>query len=59
MAATGGGPSSAFKSPTFDDNVEIKVDDDIGAASISPAGRDVVLASKSGLRIIDLDNTGH
>ncbi|CAN9144126.1 unnamed protein product [Alternaria alternata] len=56
MAATGGGPSSAFKSPTFDDNVEIKVDDDIGAASISPAGRDVVLASKSGLRIIDLDN---
>ncbi|KAI4695386.1 uncharacterized protein J4E84_002012 [Alternaria hordeiaustralica] len=56
MAATGGGPSSAFKSPTFEKDVQIVVDDDIGAASISPAGRDVVLASKNGLRIIDLDD---
>jgi hypothetical protein len=56
MAATGGGPSSAFKSPTFDRDITIGVDDDIGAASISPAGRDVVLASKNGLRILDLDN---
>lgn len=56
MAATAGGPSSAFESPTFDHNVKIAVDDEIGAASISPAGRDVVLASKSGLRIIDLDS---
>lgn len=45
-----------FESPTFDQNVSIAVDDEIGAASISPAGRDVVLASKSGLRIIDLDS---
>ena len=56
MAATVGGPLSAFQSPTFDRDVEVKVDDEIGAASISPAGRDIVLASKSGLRIIDLDN---
>ena len=56
MAATAGGPLSAFQSPTFDRDVEVKVDDEIGAASISPAGRDIVLASKSGLRIIDLDN---
>jgi hypothetical protein len=55
MAATAG-PASAFESPTFDQNVSIAVDDEIGAASISPAGRDVVLASKTGLRIIDLDN---
>lgn len=55
MASTGG-PSSAFESPTFDRDLSIAVDDEIGAASISPAGRDVVLASKSGLRIIDLDN---
>ncbi|USP81169.1 hypothetical protein yc1106_08443 [Curvularia clavata] len=56
MTATTGGPLSAFQSPTFDRDVEVKVDDEIGAASISPAGRDIVLASKSGLRIIDLDN---
>ncbi|EOA91015.1 hypothetical protein ACJQWK_11422 [Exserohilum turcicum] len=56
MAATAGGPLSAFQSPTFDRDVEVRVDDEIGAASISPAGRDIVLASKSGLRIIDLDN---
>jgi hypothetical protein len=56
MAATVGGPSSAFESPTFDQDVSIAVDDEIGAASISPAGRDIVLASKNGLRIIDLDS---
>ncbi|KAF1851811.1 uncharacterized protein K460DRAFT_273188 [Cucurbitaria berberidis CBS 394.84] len=56
MAAAGGGPSSAFESSTFGRNFSIAVDDDIGAASISPAGRDIVLASRNGLRIIDLDN---
>ncbi|CAA9959974.1 WD domain containing protein [Pyrenophora teres f. maculata] len=55
MATTVGGPS-AFESPTFHRDLSIIVDDEIGAASISPAGRDVVLASKSGLRIIDLDD---
>lgn len=54
--AAAAGPSSAFESPTFTQTVSIAVDDDIGAASISPAGRDVVLASRGGLRIIDLDD---
>ncbi|KAF2130829.1 hypothetical protein P153DRAFT_336743 [Dothidotthia symphoricarpi CBS 119687] len=54
MVTTAG--RTPFESPTFDQNVSIAVDDDIGAASISPSGRDVVLASKSGLRIIDLDS---
>jgi hypothetical protein len=55
MAASAG-PSSAFESSTFSETVSIAVDDEIGAASISPSGRDVVLASRGGLRIIDLDN---
>ncbi|KAF2708289.1 hypothetical protein K504DRAFT_382113 [Pleomassaria siparia CBS 279.74] len=50
-----GGPASPFDSLTFEKDVSIFVDDEIGAASISPSGRDVVLASKTGLRIIDLD----
>lgn len=55
MAAQAG-PPSAFDSTTFSKTVSIAVDDEIGSASISPSGRDVVLASQSGLRIIDLDN---
>lgn len=52
---TGSGPTS--ERSTFQRDVSIKVDDaGIGAASISPSGRDVVLASKSGLFILDLDN---
>jgi hypothetical protein len=54
--AAAAGPSSAFESSTFAQTVSIAVDDEIGSASISPSGRDVVLASQSGLRIIDLDN---
>lgn len=54
--ASSAGPTSAFDSSTFDQTVSIAVDDEIGSASISPCGRDVVLASQSGLRIIDLDN---
>ncbi|KAF2005353.1 hypothetical protein P154DRAFT_518855 [Amniculicola lignicola CBS 123094] len=50
------GPSSAFESPTFEKDVSIHVKENIGAASISPSGRDVVLAGKSGLLIIDLDS---
>lgn len=51
------GPASLFESSTFQKDVSIKVDDaGIGAASISPSGRDVVLASKTGLFILDLDS---
>jgi hypothetical protein len=38
-------PRSAFESETFNQNVSIKVDQPVGSASISPSGRDVVLAS--------------
>ncbi|KAF2839815.1 hypothetical protein M501DRAFT_737379 [Patellaria atrata CBS 101060] len=48
--------TSAFQSPTFDKDVSIRVNEAIGAASISPSGRDVVLASRAGLYIIDLDS---
>ncbi|KAF2499256.1 WD40 repeat-like protein [Lophium mytilinum] len=51
-----GEPSSPFESPTFEKDVSIHVSETIGAASISPSGRDVVLASRNGLNIIDLDN---
>lgn len=54
--AAAAGPVTPYDSQTFDRSVSIAVDDDIGAASISPAGRDVVLASRTGLRILDLDN---
>jgi WD repeat-containing protein 59 len=36
--------SSAFDSPTFDRDVSIAVDEPVGSASISPSGRDAVLA---------------
>jgi hypothetical protein len=38
-------PRSGFDSGTFDRDGEVKVNEDVGAASISPSGRDVVLAS--------------
>lgn len=49
-------PASAFDSPTFDRDVQIRVGETVGSASISPSGRDVVLASREGLHIIDLDS---
>lgn len=36
---------SAFDSATFDADVSIHVDRDVGSATISPSGRDVALAS--------------
>ena len=47
---------SAFDSPTFRLDMSIKVEAPVGAMSISPSSRDVVLASRQGLHIIDLDN---
>ncbi|RQM06528.1 hypothetical protein DH86_00003238, partial [Scytalidium sp. 3C] len=47
---------SAFDSTTFEADVSIHVDRKVGAASISPSGRDVVLASTDGLDVIDLDS---
>ncbi|KAI9842401.1 MAG: hypothetical protein M1838_003153 [Thelocarpon superellum] len=49
-------PQSAYESPTFTLDMSIKVDQPVGSMSISPCGRDVVLASRQGLHIIDLDS---
>jgi len=48
--------TSAFESPTFDENSSFHVEQPVGSMSISPCGRDVVLASKEGLHVIDLDS---
>ena len=48
--------TSAFESPTFGENSSFYVDQPVGSMSISPCGRDVVLASKEGLHVIDLDS---
>ncbi|KAF1989111.1 hypothetical protein K402DRAFT_350795 [Aulographum hederae CBS 113979] len=58
LTETGDGDevASAADSRTFDNDVVILVEEDlITSASISPCGRDVVLASKNGLHIVDLD----
>jgi WD40 repeat protein len=52
----GGAAENAFQSSTFKLDMSIKVDAPVGAMSISPSSRDVVLASKQGLHIVDLDN---
>lgn len=39
------GLTSAFESPTFEENASIRLDKPVGSASISPCGRDIVLAS--------------
>ncbi|KAF9884762.1 hypothetical protein FE257_001252 [Aspergillus nanangensis] len=48
--------TSAFESPTFGEDSSFHVDQPVGSMSISPCGRDVVLASKEGLHVIDLDS---
>ena len=47
--------ASAFDSPTFGHDGSFRLDEPVGSASISPCGRDIVLASRQGLHIIDLD----
>lgn len=49
----GGDP---YKSPTFGKSLSLRVDGGFNAVSINPSGRDVVLASRTGLYIIDLDD---
>ncbi|KIW09357.1 uncharacterized protein PV09_00255 [Verruconis gallopava] len=46
----------SYHSSTFDRDVEIRVHETVGSASVSPSGRDVVLASAEGLHIVDLDS---
>ncbi|CCD27010.1 Mtc5p NDAI_0J01180 [Naumovozyma dairenensis CBS 421] len=45
-----------FDSSTFGKSLSLKVDGGFNAISINPSGRDVVLASRRGLYIIDLDD---
>jgi len=37
--------SSAYDSPTFGQDASFRLDKPVGSASISPCGRDIVLAS--------------
>lgn len=50
------GQESTISTGTFGKDAHIKLPQLIGSMSISPSGRDVVLASKEGLHIIDLDS---
>lgn len=52
------GPMSAdpYESLTFGNSLSVRVDGAIGAMSLSPNGRDAVLAGRRGLFIIDLDD---
>ncbi|EMR11435.1 hypothetical protein PNEG_00455 [Pneumocystis murina B123] len=46
----------AINSPTLDKQMSIEVDEPVGSMSISACGRDVILGSRKGLLIIDIDN---
>ena len=50
------GPASAFESETFGQDASFHLEQPIGSMSIAPSGRDLALASKEGLHIIDLDS---
>lgn len=45
-----------YDSPTFGNSLLLRVDGAIGAMSLSPSGRDAVLAGRQGLFVIDLDD---
>ena len=45
-----------YELPTFGNSLLLRVDGAIGAMSLSPSGRDCVLAGRRGLFIIDLDD---
>lgn len=48
---------STRKTDSFLTPMAVRVDESAGAMSISPSGRDIVLASRNGLYVIDIDNT--
>lgn len=48
--------TNPFESSTFGNSLSLRVDGAIGAMSLSPNGRDAVLAGRKGLFIIDLDD---
>lgn len=50
------GSETPYDSPTFGKSLSLKVEGGFNAVSINPSGRDVVLAGRLGLYIIDLDD---
>lgn len=48
--------NNPFESQTFGNSLSLRVDGAIGTMSLSPNGRDAVLAGRKGLFIIDLDD---
>ncbi|KAK9244080.1 WD40-repeat-containing domain protein [Lipomyces tetrasporus] len=50
------GESSPWESKTFGTSLSLHLERPVGAMTISPSGRDVVLASRSGLYVVDLDD---
>ncbi|KAF9738196.1 hypothetical protein PMIN03_011733 [Paraphaeosphaeria minitans] len=50
------GLATPFDSRTFEKDVTLDINEEYTAASISPSGRDVVLAGTKGLLVIDLDS---
>lgn len=50
------GEENPYESPTFGKSLSLRVEGGVNAISINPSGRDVVLASRQGLHIIDLDD---
>ena len=57
VGAAGGGTATASAAPsTIRQHAVIDVNQPMGSMSLSPAGRDVVLAAKIGLFVLDLDN---
>ncbi|KAK9456851.1 WD40-repeat-containing domain protein [Dipodascopsis uninucleata] len=50
------GPISPWQSKTFGTTLSLHLDRAVGAMTISPSGRDVVLASRNGLYVVDLDD---
>ncbi|EPQ26720.1 uncharacterized protein PFL1_05699 [Pseudozyma flocculosa PF-1] len=55
-AAPGPVPAAKAESSTFYRSCEISLMEPVGSMSISPANRDVVLAARKGLFILDLDD---
>ncbi|CCK71896.1 Mtc5p KNAG_0I01050 [Huiozyma naganishii CBS 8797] len=51
-----GSVSTPYESLTFGNSLSLKVEGGFNAVSINPSGRDVVLAGRQGLYIIDLDD---
>ena len=52
----GGALSNPYESPTFGTALLLRIDGGVGAMSLSPTGRDAVLAGRKGLYVIDLDD---